>query len=232
MAFQNRLIHPGRFWLLLLIFFGNVVAAIAADGPSGQEKHYVQLTVIGKIDAGQNSVTASGEPPEYADAAFAVDFSKSPQAQADFREMNGKTSVVRGYYVQCTREGKNGKPRCNANQSPIGLFLQPVSIQTLRTPDGDVSTKDHSVSVVCRGLLHTGVVAVGGETTGFTIEITPDGRETWELDMSRKLLSKAMKADGKSVVVSGQLKIRKSVAVPERWVITVRSLATEPDAQN
>ena len=63
------------------------------------------------------------------------------------------------------------------------------------------------MSVVCRGLIHTDVVALGGETTGATIEVTSDGQQTWELELKDRELAVARKADGRPVVVSGALEV-------------------------
>ena len=76
------------------------------------------------------------------------------------------------------------------------------------------------------GKLQTGIVAIGGETTGTIIE-TKDG--SFELDFAKNkegkaLLAKAEKLNGKMVDVSGTLEIRKGVEVKERKIITVTKL--------
>ena len=81
------------------------------------------------------------------------------------------------------------------------------------------------MSVVCRGLIHTDVVALGGETTGVTIEITSDGSQTWELDLEDRELEIARKADGRPVVVSGAFEVRTGIAIRERWIVVVRNLS-------
>jgi hypothetical protein len=81
------------------------------------------------------------------------------------------------------------------------------------------------VSVVCRGLIHTDVVALGGETTGVTIEITSDGSQTWELELEDRELEIARKADGRPVVVSGAFEVRTGIAIRERWIVVVRNLS-------
>ena len=77
--------------------------------------------------------------------------------------------------------------------------------------------------VAVQGTLRTGVVAIGGETTGLVIE-TKAG--TFELDVGKdkQLREKAEKLDGKVVVVTGTLTVRRGVEVKERKIITVASL--------
>lgn len=80
-----------------------------------------------------------------------------------------------------------------------------------------------SITVTVVGTLRTGVVAIGGETTGTTI--TAKGI-TWELALGDdpRLRKLAQQLDGKRVVVRGSLERRKGVEVKERWIVTVRSL--------
>ena len=68
-----------------------------------------------------------------------------------------------------------------------------------------------SIKVEATGILQTGVVAIGGETTGFTI--TTNG-VTWELEFGKnaELRTAAEKLDGKTVVVEGTLEKRAGVA--------------------
>ncbi len=77
--------------------------------------------------------------------------------------------------------------------------------------------------VEMNGKLRTGIVAVGGETTGTIIE-TKNG--TFELDFGKdkELRQKADKFNGKMVRVAGTLTVRKGVEVKERRIITVKKL--------
>src|SRR5262245_2379244 len=73
------------------------------------------------------------------------------------------------------------------------------------------------------GKLRTGIVAIGGETTGTGIQ-TKKG--TFELDLgkNKELRQKAENLNGKTVKVTGSLVIRKGVAVKVRKIITVARL--------
>lgn len=80
---------------------------------------------------------------------------------------------------------------------------------------------EERIEVTVVGVLHTGVVAIGGETTGATI--TAKGI-TWELELGEHA-QKAESLDGKRAVVSGELERRQGVEVKERWIVKVDSLA-------
>lgn len=80
-----------------------------------------------------------------------------------------------------------------------------------------------SITVTVVGTLRTGLVAIGGETTGTTITAND---VTWELDFGQKMTFRdaAEKLDGKKVIVTGTLERRQGVEVPQRWIVTVTSL--------
>lgn len=79
------------------------------------------------------------------------------------------------------------------------------------------------VKVEIKGRLATGVVAIGGETTGTTITA---GDITWDLDFgeNKDLASLAEKHDGKTVVVTGTARQVKGVTRGPRIVVTVATL--------
>ena len=86
---------------------------------------------------------------------------------------------------------------------------------------------DDSIEVVVTGTLRTGIMAIGGETTGTTI--TARGA-TWELDLSRDpaLARKAEALAGKRAVVRGSLEVKAGVEKKKRWIVTVTSLEAAP----
>jgi len=73
------------------------------------------------------------------------------------------------------------------------------------------------------GTLHTGIVAIGGETTG--IEITTDSG-TYEVDLhGDKAMTKAVdNLDGKTVKIIGELTARQGVEIRERHIIVADAL--------
>ena len=85
---------------------------------------------------------------------------------------------------------------------------------------------EDSIEVVVRGTLRTGIMAVGGETTGTTV--TARG-VTWELDLRARPEWKA-RADalnGRRVMVTGSLEVRPGVERRQRSIVTVKSLEAQ-----
>jgi hypothetical protein len=93
----------------------------------------------------------------------------------------------------------------------------------VRAADKDAPKVEESyIKVEVKGTLQTGIAAIGGETTGVLIK-TKDG--TLELDLKDKdLRADAEKLNGKPVLVSGTLAVRKGVEVGQRLIVTVTSL--------
>lgn len=73
------------------------------------------------------------------------------------------------------------------------------------------------------GTLKTGVMAIGGETTG-VILVTEE--ETLELDLggNADLMKNLEKWEGKKVTVIGTLEIRQGVEIPFRRIIRVKDI--------
>jgi hypothetical protein len=82
---------------------------------------------------------------------------------------------------------------------------------------------NESIKVEIHGQLKTGVVAIGGETTGVTITAS---NLTFELDFADgpNQAAKAEDLNGRSVVVTGMLEGRKGVEIPLRYIVKVESL--------
>ena len=79
------------------------------------------------------------------------------------------------------------------------------------------------IKIEAKGVLRTGIVAIGGETTGTLIE-TKDGTLELDFGKSNDLRALASKLNGKAVVVTGDLKIRRGVEVKLRTIVTVATL--------
>jgi hypothetical protein len=76
------------------------------------------------------------------------------------------------------------------------------------------------------GKLTTGIMAIGGETTGTIIS---DGKTTYELDVKDAALkAKVKELSGKQVTVQGTLTVKVGVEVGQRRIITVESLEAAP----
>lgn len=102
-------------------------------------------------------------------------------------------------------------------------FMIPVVLMCAAMVAADAAPADESITVTVVGTLRTGIVAIGGETTGTMI--TARGIK-WELDfgINAELRAAAEKLDGKQVTAIGTLEHRVGVEVKERWIVTVTSL--------
>ena len=78
-----------------------------------------------------------------------------------------------------------------------------------------------SIKVTVIGTLSSGIVAIGGETTGTAIA---SKGITWELKMRPDQQKVADRLNGKRAIVEGELERRAGVELKERWIVTVASL--------
>jgi hypothetical protein len=114
------------------------------------------------------------------------------------------------------------------SQTAVALVAL-LSLAALMTPAQD---KDQYIKVDIKGTLKTGIVAIGGETTGTTI--TVKGKKTldvtWELDLggNEEFLALAKKLDGKTALVTGSYYKKKGVEIPERHLVKVTTLKAPP----
>jgi hypothetical protein len=77
-------------------------------------------------------------------------------------------------------------------------------------------------AVTITGKITTGMMAIGGETTGITIS---DGKNTFELDIKDAvLLRKADELNGRQVTVTGTLTVKAGIEVKQRQIIAVKTL--------
>jgi hypothetical protein len=83
--------------------------------------------------------------------------------------------------------------------------------------------KEEPKKVELKGKLTTGIVAIGGETTG-TVIATKDGKFELDFGKDKEMRAKAKQLNGKTVVVTGTLTVRKGVEVKERKIVIVTTL--------
>ena len=77
-------------------------------------------------------------------------------------------------------------------------------------------------SITFTGKLNTGMMAIGGETTGIIIS---DGKTTYELDIKDAgLRAKADQLNGKQATVQGTLTVKAGVEIAQRRIIAVETL--------
>lgn len=95
---------------------------------------------------------------------------------------------------------------------------------------GDRSDSSY-VKVEIKGVLKTGLVAIGGETTGFAIK-AKDASLELDFGKDRKLRELAEKMSGKTVVAAGTLSVRQGVEVKQRLILRVVSLKSVEETDN
>lgn len=102
-------------------------------------------------------------------------------------------------------------------------LLAVLAVTLLAVADAEAQAKDDYIKVEVKGKLATGIVAIGGETTGTTI--TANG-VTWELDFGKNeaLAKQADQLSGKIVVVTGNLTVKPGVEKGPRNIVTVATL--------
>jgi len=99
-----------------------------------------------------------------------------------------------------------------------------VAVPAGDAPKGQLSPGPVEVT----GKLQTGIMAIGGETTGTIIRIP--GQGIYELDVrgSKELMKSVPALDGKQVKVTGTLVIKPGVEIRERRIIKVTALTAAP----
>ena len=101
---------------------------------------------------------------------------------------------------------------------------KPQPVPAVESEADPNSVGDESVTVEIVGRVRTGVVSIGGETTGTLIAANGI---VWELDLQgNKQMRESVRGMGnKPVRVKGSLKKRSGVEIRERWIVTVDSLS-------
>lgn len=139
-----------------------------------------------------------------------LDLGSEQRLQRLAARLDGKSAVAVGAF-----ELRRGV------EVPVRRIVKVVSLK-----EGKAKPKASKVSVRFRGTVEHGVMAIGCETTGTTITAK---KITWELELKgrKELIRAAEELDGKTAVATGTLMVHKGVELPERWVITVETLAAE-----
>jgi len=101
----------------------------------------------------------------------------------------------------------------------LGLLLSSPVLAV----DRDPSAADSYIKVEIRGRLRTGLVAIGGETTGTQVR-TSDGTVELDFQGNKDLLDRARQLNGKDVVVTGSLTVKPGVEIRQRLIVKVVTL--------
>jgi len=203
--------------------------ARAAEDVQKRSKSDVILTVVGKLNITDSaaSITAKGKPP-LLDITFNLSFDKEPGFRARAVALNGRTVEIRGSLIRLPKKDNEDEPADNGARGDeedderrrVGhedYVLVPVRIPV-------ASSKRHFVTAVTRGEVQSGLLAIGGETTGVKISISPESERMWELKLSPKDLALIEMAEDQTIVVSGLVTLQKGIAIPYRWIMHVRSV--------
>jgi hypothetical protein len=113
----------------------------------------------------------------------------------------------------------------------FGYLLLRVARKGIVTVNGTAIREEEDgmpaeyITVEIKGRLRTGIVAIGGETTGVTVSAS---NLTFELYFGEngELLKTAERLNGQTVLVSGRLEGRRGVEIPLRRIVTVESLVS------
>jgi hypothetical protein len=107
----------------------------------------------------------------------------------------------------------------------IAALAALLSLAALTTSAQD---DDQYIKVDIKGTLKTGIVAIGGETTGTTITVKAKNTLSvmWELDFAgnKEFAALAKQLDGKTALVQGRYFLKRGVEIPQRHVVKVTSL--------
>jgi hypothetical protein len=88
--------------------------------------------------------------------------------------------------------------------------------------------EDAPIKVEVVGTVQTGIVAIGGETTGILVKVKG---VVWELDPGKNqdLRAQAEKLNGKLGVISGNYQVKQGVEIRQRQIVAVNSLKAADD---
>lgn len=208
--------------LLLSVQLPARARAQSSDGPESA----VFLTIIGKINASDDktTVTAKGKD-EQLDIQFELGFIRTPAFyRNEAQRLDGQTVEIRGALLPRPRDKDEAKPP--RSEEDLARHDNYLLVPT-RAPR--VSKKKHVVRARCEATVEAGRVSIGSEGTGIEFEIAPDSERYWELELSnrhRKLLPEEGRVP---IEVHGIVTLRKGIAIPFRWVMTVSELMLRKD---
>ena len=98
-----------------------------------------------------------------------------------------------------------------------------VSLSLISTVLAAERPDENYIKVEIKGTLRTGIMAIGGETTGTVVRVK---NVTWELDFSGndELRNRAATLNNKTVLLTGTYETRRGVEVRERHIVKVTTL--------
>lgn len=137
-------------------------------------------------------------------------------------------SVLESFPEQIVFNFKRGRTKDLRPHTPVFALRSNVRWRTAAGPGVrpipiKPANAGQYIKVEVQGKLSSQVFAIGGETTGVTISASG---VTWELELGRNaaLRKSATELNGKTVVVTGQLNVKRGVEIRQRWIVAVDSL--------
>lgn len=134
-----------------------------------------------------------------------VDVSGDPDLSKAAERLDGKPAIVTGTYAE-----RRSAPRTRRILTARALEAAPA---------GD--RRREYIDVTMRGTVQTGMMAIGGETTGATIAAGP---VTWELALNDRQQEVARKLSGRKAIVSGDVRQVAGVEIGSRVIVRVRNI--------
>ena len=134
-------------------------------------------------------------------------------------------SVLESFPEQVVFKYQPGRTRDLRPHVRVYALRSKVRWRTAATSSDAVKTASAEyIQVKIRGKLDSQVVAIAGETTGVVIRANG---VTWELELGDNRINRqrAKQLNGKSVLVTGQLRVKAGVEIGKRWIVEVGSLA-------
>jgi hypothetical protein len=111
----------------------------------------------------------------------------------------------------------------------LALAAALVFTSVAAAADKDKAKDDDTyIKVEIKGKVRTGILAVGGETTGVNITAKDGGLE---LEATGDLLKALEKLDGKEAIVTGTLTMKKGVEIPGMRLIVKVATVKAADAK-
>ncbi len=205
-----KLVTSSLIFLVAVTLSENAIGGKPITSNQKGNKDYVKVEIQGKLQTGIMAIggETTGTRISANGITWEVDLGKDAKLRRKGEELGGKKVILTGLLTR--RKGVEIRERWI------------VTMKSIKAAGNQKGNKDY-VKVEIHGKLQTGIMAIGGETTG--TRISANGI-TWEVDLGKdaKLRRKGEELGGKKVVLTGLLTRRKGVEIRERWIVIIESI--------